>query len=317
MFGADASRRAIFKSWVPGAGGGGRRGHPVWPTSKAAIAKKLYILMPTLVVLSPVPSRFLTAVLTSTGSILHYISNVLSCVKSYLLGPIIFLYLPMGAVVEPSPLFLRPFIALLYQPWMIDSDDCGAIDGMNGWQGKPKFPVPLCPPQIPHNMTSARTRAAAMGSRRDTVQRSLNLTQNIQIVLLLQADLLAISLTMNFYFAYYWTQKMEATFPPKHRSTSNGLHTVTSITSAMSISNPIRVHFICRQSRDRPTIAEGLPPTNLIVIVIVAQTRPPLCSIGQSSWLHIRRSRVRFPAPPDFLRNIAFGTGSTQPREYK
>jgi hypothetical protein len=39
--------------------------------------------------------------------------------------------------------------------------------------------------------------------------------------------------------------------------------------------------------------------------------RPPLWSRGQTSWLQIQRSRVRFPMLPDFLR-----TGSTQPREY-
>jgi hypothetical protein len=42
---------------------------------------------------------------------------------------------------------------------------------------------------------------------------------------------------------------------------------------------------------------------------------PPLCSSGQSSWLQIQRSRVRFPALPDFLRSSGSGTGSTQPRE--
>jgi hypothetical protein len=40
-----------------------------------------------------------------------------------------------------------------------------------------------------------------------------------------------------------------------------------------------------------------------------------LWSSGQSSWLHIHRSRVRFPALPDFLRISGSGTGSTQPRE--
>jgi hypothetical protein len=38
-----------------------------------------------------------------------------------------------GAGVEPSPLLLRPFIGLLYQPWMIHDDDCGAIGEMNEW----------------------------------------------------------------------------------------------------------------------------------------------------------------------------------------
>jgi hypothetical protein len=43
--------------------------------------------------------------------------------------------------VEPIPLVLRPFIGLLYQPWMVDDDDddedddCEAIGGMNDLQG--------------------------------------------------------------------------------------------------------------------------------------------------------------------------------------
>ena len=34
-----------------------------------------------------------------------------------------------------------------------------------------------------------------------------------------------------------------------------------------------------------------------------------------SSWLQIQRSRVQFPALPDFLSSSGSGTGSTQPRE--
>jgi hypothetical protein len=49
----------------------------------------------------------------------------------------IFIY---GVRVEPSSLLLRPFVGLLYQPWMIDGDDFGANSGRNEWQGKPKFP---------------------------------------------------------------------------------------------------------------------------------------------------------------------------------
>jgi hypothetical protein len=40
-----------------------------------------------------------------------------------------------------------------------------------------------------------------------------------------------------------------------------------------------------------------------------------LWSSGQSSWLQIHMSRVRFPALPDFLSSSGSGTGSTQPRE--
>jgi len=45
--------------------------------------------------------------------------------------------------------------------------------------------------------------------------------------------------------------------------------------------------------------------------------RPPLWSSGQSFWLQIQRSRVRYPALPDFLSSSGSGTGSTQPREVK
>jgi hypothetical protein len=40
--------------------------------------------------------------------------------------------------VEPSPLLLRPLIELFNKLRIIhvDGDDCGAIGGMNDWQGK-------------------------------------------------------------------------------------------------------------------------------------------------------------------------------------
>jgi hypothetical protein len=63
--------------------------------------------------------------------------------------------------------------ALLYQPRTIDNDDYGAIGGMRIGKGnrstrrKPAL-VPLCPPQIPHDLTGARTRAVAVAYRRLT-----------------------------------------------------------------------------------------------------------------------------------------------------
>ena len=47
----------------------------------------------------------------------------------------------------------------------------------------------------------------------------------------------------------------------------------------------------------------------------IAATGPPLWSSGQSFWLQIQRSRLRFPALPDFLSSSGSVTGSTQPRE--
>jgi hypothetical protein len=70
---------------------------------------------------------------------------------------------------------LRPLgtTGLLYQHQMIDDDDCGAIGGIRIGRGnrstrRKPTEVPLCPPQISHDLSRARTRAAAVGSRRLT-----------------------------------------------------------------------------------------------------------------------------------------------------
>jgi hypothetical protein len=50
---------------------------------------------------------------------------------------------------------------------------------------------------------------------------------------------------------------------------------------------------------------------------IMLKIWPPLWSSGQTPWLLIHRSWVRFPALPIFLCSSGSGTGSTQPREDK
>jgi hypothetical protein len=70
-------------------------------------------------------------------------------------------------------LVLRPLFGLLYQPQMTDDGDCEAIGGMrigrgNRRTGRKPAPVPLCPPDIPHDLTRVRTWAAAVGSQRLT-----------------------------------------------------------------------------------------------------------------------------------------------------
>jgi hypothetical protein len=65
----------------------------------------------------------------------------------------------------------RPLIGLLYQPQMIDDDECGAVGRMrigkrNRSTRRKPVPSPLCPPQIPHDQTRARTWAVAVGTRR-------------------------------------------------------------------------------------------------------------------------------------------------------
>jgi hypothetical protein len=68
-----------------------------------------------------------------------------------------------------SPLGTAATSGLLYKPQMIDEGDCGAIGGMKIGRGNRKpAPAPLCPPEIPHDQTRARTRAATVGSQRLT-----------------------------------------------------------------------------------------------------------------------------------------------------
>jgi hypothetical protein len=74
--------------------------------------------------------------------------------------------------VRLSPLGTSATVGLLYQPRMFD-DDYGADGGMRIGRGnrntrRKPAPVPLCPPQIPHDLTWDRIRAAAVGSQRLT-----------------------------------------------------------------------------------------------------------------------------------------------------
>jgi hypothetical protein len=66
----------------------------------------------------------------------------------------------------------RPLTVLLNQPRMID-DECAGVGRMrvgreNRSTRRKLAPVPLRPPQTPHDLTWARTRAAAVVSRRLT-----------------------------------------------------------------------------------------------------------------------------------------------------
>jgi hypothetical protein len=72
-----------------------------------------------------------------------------------------------------SPLGIAATSDLLYKPQMIDEDDYGAIDGMKIGRGnrstrRKPAPAPLSPPQIPHDQTTTRSLAAAVGSQRLT-----------------------------------------------------------------------------------------------------------------------------------------------------
>jgi hypothetical protein len=80
-----------------------------------------------------------------------------------------FFFYFLGGGVRLSPLGTSATIWPIVEPRMI-YDECGAVCGMRIGKGnrstqrKPAS-VPLCPPQIPHNLTWTRTRPAALGSR--------------------------------------------------------------------------------------------------------------------------------------------------------
>jgi hypothetical protein len=67
----------------------------------------------------------------------------------------------------------RPLFRQLYQPRMIDDDECETVGGMRIGKGnrssrRKPAPVPLYPPQILHYLMCDWTRAAGVGSRRLT-----------------------------------------------------------------------------------------------------------------------------------------------------
>jgi hypothetical protein len=84
-----------------------------------------------------------------------------------------FVFIIIFSGLRLRPLGAAAIIALLYQPQMIDDDDCGATGGIKIGRGnrstrrKPAS-TPLCPPQIPHGETRTRIRAVAVGNQRLT-----------------------------------------------------------------------------------------------------------------------------------------------------
>jgi hypothetical protein len=95
----------------------------------------------------------------------------LSLAKSLKQHLVVFLVTLGG--VRLIPLGTSANVGLLYQPRMIEDDDYGAVGGMRVGRGnrstrRKPAPVPLCPPQIPHDLAWDRTRAAAVGNRRLT-----------------------------------------------------------------------------------------------------------------------------------------------------
>jgi hypothetical protein len=85
----------------------------------------------------------------------------------------VFFFLVSLGGVRLSPLGTSATVGLLSQPQIIDDADYGAVGGMRIGKGnrstrRKPAPLPLRPPQIPHDLTWDRSRAAAVGSQRLT-----------------------------------------------------------------------------------------------------------------------------------------------------
>jgi hypothetical protein len=94
--------------------------------------------------------------------------------------------------VRLSPLCTSATVGLLYQPRMID-DECGAVGGMRIGRGnrstrRKPAPLPLCLPQIPHDLTWDRTRTAAVGSQRLTAWAMHGLRTRLECVLMFRPE---------------------------------------------------------------------------------------------------------------------------------
>jgi hypothetical protein len=91
-------------------------------------------------------------------------------IRSFLQPPIssFSIYFTILSGVRLSPLGTAATVGLLYLPQMIDDGDCGATGRGNRSTRRKPAPVPHCPPQIPYDLTRARTLAAAVGSQRLT-----------------------------------------------------------------------------------------------------------------------------------------------------
>jgi hypothetical protein len=93
--------------------------------------------------------------------------------------PSLFFYFILSGV-RLSPLGTAATIALLYQPHMVDDGGCGATVGMKIGRGnrstrRKPVPMPLCPPQIRHDLNQAAVgsqQLTALAKARPTIHYS-------------------------------------------------------------------------------------------------------------------------------------------------
>jgi hypothetical protein len=109
-----------------------------------------------------------------------------------------------------------------------------------------------------------------------------------------------------FYFRLTDSERMDFEVSPKPRCQS-------------TLTGPGKSRYISGRSwMELPSAGDVLTMRSAVItktcvptLLLGTGVRPPLWSSGQSSWLQIQRSRVRFLALPAFLSSSGSGTGST------
>jgi hypothetical protein len=116
----------------------------------------------------------------------------------------------------------------------MDDDECGAVGGMIGRGNrstrKDPAPVPFCPPQIPHDLTGAGTRATAVGRRLLTAWATARRAVLLQTLRAAQVN--------NTYCTFYRTWRFIPAFrraPVINVSHINSIHTQLPISSGFTL----------------------------------------------------------------------------------
>jgi hypothetical protein len=113
----------------------------------------------------------------------------------------------------------------------------------------------------------------------------------------------------------FWDRRATTSF--SRTSSMNAIIIAASCIICLARVTNTTLHAVCESKGETPASQkpDSCPSHFTLIFSVVLQFRPPLWSSGQSSWLRIQRSPVRFTALQDFLRSSGSGTESTQPRE--
>lgn len=85
--------------------------------------------------------------------------------------------------MESSPLFLRPFSGLFYQPWLIGLVRVELVNGMGNKSARwETAPVPLYKPQTTNSLSRDQTRAAEVANQEITARATVRHQATLPVI---------------------------------------------------------------------------------------------------------------------------------------